>query len=145
MLHHFLTAFLIYFSYTLHQIPIGSIVMLIHDVTDLSVSVFKIFVDVTHYTLQFSAYFQMLFLWIYLRLYYFPIHIIRMILIEIQVFQDELYHHYFAFLIVSFLIILALLHAFWFHIMVKGFLRGLRNKDWRDTIRMEYVVNRSSN
>jgi hypothetical protein len=59
---------------------VGAAVMLVHDVTDLSVSIFKLLVDVTHYVIQFSAYFQMLGFWIYLRLWYFPFHIIGTII-----------------------------------------------------------------
>ncbi len=120
MLHHSLTAVLIYFSYLLYFLPIGAVVMLIHDVTDLSVSVFKVLVDVTHYVIQFTAYFQMLFLWMYLRLYYFPVHIIMKIVRDIREWPQETYHGYFAVMVVLFLMGLAGLHAFWFYVMLKG-------------------------
>jgi hypothetical protein len=145
MLHHSLTAVLIYFSYVLHLLPIGAVVMLVHDVTDLSVSVFKVLVDVTHYVIQFSAYFQMLFLWMYLRLYYFPVHIIGTIIGEIREWPDETYHQYFAVTIVIFLMGLALMHVFWFYVMLKGIYSRVKKIDWRETISMESKVNRGAN
>ena len=50
-LHHLLTAALVFFSYILHFMPVGSAVMLCHDVTDLAVSLFKLTVDVTPFWL----------------------------------------------------------------------------------------------
>jgi hypothetical protein len=39
---------LIFFSYSLNMLPMGCIVMLVHDVTDLGVTLFKLTIDVTH-------------------------------------------------------------------------------------------------
>lgn len=47
-LHHLLTAALIFFSYSINQLPVGATVMLLHDITDLTVSFFKVTIDVTH-------------------------------------------------------------------------------------------------
>jgi hypothetical protein len=46
-LHHLMTWSLIFFSYSLNMLPMGCIVMLVHDVTDLSVTLFKLTIDVT--------------------------------------------------------------------------------------------------
>lgn len=46
-LHHFLTFTLILFSYVLNYLPIGAAVMVLHDVTDLGASIFKLTIDVT--------------------------------------------------------------------------------------------------
>ena len=46
-LHHLLTAALIFFSYTLNCMPVGAAVMILHDITDLAVSIFKLTVDIT--------------------------------------------------------------------------------------------------
>ncbi len=47
MLHHFMTWALIFFSYSVNMIPIGAAVMILHDVTDLTVTIFKLTIDVT--------------------------------------------------------------------------------------------------
>lgn len=78
-LHHYLTAALIYFSYSLNYIPIGAAVMLLHDVTDLTVSVFKLTIDVTPMAIQLSGYGLMVTSWVYFRIWFFPGHIISRI------------------------------------------------------------------
>lgn len=77
MLHHFLTLVLILFSYSVNFMPMGAVVMLIHDVTDLVVSVFKLCVDICSHTVQFCVYGVMFVSWIYFRLYIFPVYIIQ--------------------------------------------------------------------
>ncbi len=47
MLHHFLTFILILFSYVVNYLPVGAAVMILHDVTDLTASIFKLVVDIT--------------------------------------------------------------------------------------------------
>ncbi len=56
----------------------------------------------------------------YLRLYYFPVHIIGTIIEEIKEWPAETYHSYFAITIVIFLMGLAMMHFFWFYVMLKG-------------------------
>jgi hypothetical protein len=51
VLHHFLTFTLIFFSYLLNYLPIGAAVMVLHDVTDLIASFFKLMIDVTPFAL----------------------------------------------------------------------------------------------
>jgi hypothetical protein len=46
-LHHFLTLTLVGVSYSLNELPVGAAVMLLHDVTDLGMSICKITVDIT--------------------------------------------------------------------------------------------------
>ena len=57
--------------------------MLVHDVTDTAVSIFKITVDITHTWFQAFTYFIMFISWIYLRLYIFPVHIMTKLISEI--------------------------------------------------------------
>ena len=47
MLHHFLTFALILFSYSVNYLPIGAAVMFLHDITDLTTTIFKLVCDVT--------------------------------------------------------------------------------------------------
>ena len=56
VLHHFLTFSLILFSYVLNYLPIGAAVMLLHEVTDLFVSFFKLTIDVTPFPIQVYGY-----------------------------------------------------------------------------------------
>lgn len=76
MLHHFLTFILILFSYTCNYMVGGSIVMILHDGTDFTTTIFKLVVDVTPYYIQIPAYITMLVSWIYFRLWFFPVRLI---------------------------------------------------------------------
>ncbi len=75
-LHHFLTLILILYSYSTKFMPAGATIMFIHDITDSTVSIFKLCVDITAKWVQTAAYVLMLTSWVYFRLYIFPIHII---------------------------------------------------------------------
>lgn len=54
--HHLMTWSLIFFSYTLNMLPMGSIVMLVHDITDLTVTIFKLTVDIVPLWIQWITY-----------------------------------------------------------------------------------------
>lgn len=51
--------------------------MLIHDVSDTAVSIFKLCIDVTSTKIQAASYLAMIVSWIYLRLWFFPFHLIK--------------------------------------------------------------------
>lgn len=76
LLHHFLTFALIAFSYVSNFLPIGAAVMILHDLTDLTVSIFKLTVDVTPTVIEITGYVIMLTSWVYFRLWFFPVHVI---------------------------------------------------------------------
>lgn len=77
--HHFMTWSLIFFSYSLNMMPVGAAVMILHDVSDLSVTLFKLTIDWTSIYLQSFTYGSMLVVWMYLRLWYFPGYVIKRI------------------------------------------------------------------
>ena len=71
-LHHFVTLALVLMSYSCGAIPVGATIMLLHDITDLGVSVFKATVDVTPKKVQIAGFTGMVAPWIYFRLWFFP-------------------------------------------------------------------------
>ena len=79
LLHHFVTCALILFSYALNYMPIGAAVMILHDVTDLGASIFKLTIDVTPFVIQMLGYLTMLISWVYFRLWFFPLFVIKRI------------------------------------------------------------------
>lgn len=46
ILHHTLTLVLVLFSYIINFLPIGAVIMLVHDVPDVLISLFKITSDI---------------------------------------------------------------------------------------------------
>jgi hypothetical protein len=92
MLHHFLTFILILFSYTLNYLPVGATVMILHDVTDLTTTIFKLFVDVTPMFLQILSYILMTTTWVYFRLWFLPMHIIFQVIDETNNWQGKTFN-----------------------------------------------------
>lgn len=81
--HHLLTIVLISYSYFTNVIPIGAVIMLVMDFSDIFVCIFKMTVDVSD-ALQFPAFLGMLFSWIYLRMWHFPMYLIKEIWFQAQ-------------------------------------------------------------
>jgi len=76
MLHHMMTWALIFFSYSLNMLPIGAAVMILHDVTDLTVTLFKLTIDIFPTFIGGCFYGLMIVGWVYFRLWFFPAHVI---------------------------------------------------------------------
>jgi len=145
-LHHLMTWSLIFFSYSLNMLPIGAAVMLLHDLTDLACTLFKLTVDVTPIYVQGVTYIIMFFSWVYLRLWYFPVHVIRRV--HEECYEDMVCKNmqYPALnMLFAFLSGLCCLHVFWFYLMVKGLIRRSRSKtSFNDAVCMASSVNRTS-
>lgn len=75
LLHHLLTIALVSYSYSTNFLPIGAIVMILMDFSDVFVAMFKMAVDVNE-TMQNILFMLMFFTWFYFRIYYFPIYAI---------------------------------------------------------------------
>jgi hypothetical protein len=140
-LHHLLTAALVFFSYILHFMPVGAAVMLCHDVTDLAVSLFKLTVDVTPFWLQMCGYLQMVALWLYFRIWFFPVHVIGRILEEVTVWPEETFSYNICGMTIGFLMALACMHVFWLYIMVKGVMKRMRVANYQDVISLKTYEN----
>jgi TLC domain len=130
VLHHLMTWSLIFFSYSLNMLPIGAAVMILHDITDLACTIFKLTVDVTPFLVQGVGYISMLVSWVYLRLWYFPGHVIYRL-------HEECYfegkpcpnmHYQMLNMLYAFMTGLTCLHVFWFYLMIKGLVRRCRFK-----------------
>lgn len=124
LLHHILTLTLIVFSYTVNFLPIGAVIMYVHDLTDLFVCLFKLTCDTHSHRVQYSLFVCMLVSWFYFRLCFFPGMLIRRYYLEVYTSQDFVIQNIFMILF-CFLVGLFLLHIFWFHLMLRGLCRRL--------------------
>lgn len=75
--HHILTLVLILFSYSINFLPIGAVIMFVHDLPDIFVSIFKLTQDLIPMQIQFIINSSVILSWIYFRLYVFPMHLIK--------------------------------------------------------------------
>lgn len=82
LLHHFVTVFLVLFSYSMNYLPVGAVIMLIHDIPDVMLNCFRISMDCLSFKYYMSAYAGMVLSWLYFRIYFFYYWIIRVIEIE---------------------------------------------------------------
>lgn len=73
LLHHIMTMVLIGYSYYSNFIPIGSVIMLVMDFSDIFVALFKISIDVNE-SVQALFFYAMLGSWVYYRIWYYPMH-----------------------------------------------------------------------
>jgi len=128
VLHHLMTWSLIFFSYSLNMLPMGSIVMLVHDITDLVVTMFKLTIDVTPIAVSVSIYFAMLVSWVYFRLWFFPRHLIYHLYEECYETACPNVNYSMLNMLFAFISGLLCLHVFWFYLMVQGFIRRCRSK-----------------
>jgi TLC domain len=147
VLHHLMTWSLIFFSYSLNMLPMGCVVMLVHDVTDLSVTLFKLTIDVTPIYVQAITYGTMLVSWVYFRLWFFPRNIIYRLYAECYSGQYSCPNVNFSMLNMLFAFISGLLclHVFWFYLMVQGLIRRFRSKNFVNHISISGSVNRDTN
>ena len=114
----------------------GSIVMLVHDVTDLSVTLFKLTVDVTHISVQIVSYTTLLASWIYFRIWFFPCYIIYKLYEECyapgKICQNVNYSM--LNMLFAFISGLACLHIFWLFLLLQGLVRRVASKKFTDGV-----------
>lgn len=145
VLHHLMTWSLIFFSYSLNMLPMGSIVMLVHDVTDLSVTLFKLTIDITHIAVQVFSYISMLASWFYFRIWFFPCYIIYKLYEECygpgKICQNVNYSM--LNMLFAFITGLACLHIFWLFLMLQGLLRRFKSKKFAEGVSLGSSENRT--
>jgi ceramide synthetase len=136
---------LIIFSYSLNMLPLGCIVMLVHDVTDLTVTLFKLTIDITPMVVQVFTYLLMLGTWVYFRLWFFPVHLIYHLYWEC--YQEgsicPKVNYSMLNMLFAFICGLLCLHVFWFYLMIHGLVRRFRSKEgFSQEISLKSSVNR---
>lgn len=139
ILHHIITISLIVVSFLSKFIRIGSIILFIHDLSDIFLELGKVlFYIINNKKLhQYKIIVDLLFgvfaiVFFYTRLYIYPFVLLRSVFIEgYDNFKCEWYGCYFF---ASFLTLLQLLHIFWFALIMRMVIRlakGTMNKDER--------------
>eukprot|EP00051_Salpingoeca_urceolata_P005062 m.70067 g.70067 ORF g.70067 m.70067 type:complete len:294 (-) comp14034_c0_seq1:192-1073(-) len=121
--HHIVTILLIGFSYLYGYHGIGMLVLMCHDASDVFLEGAKLF-RYTQFELASTITFAMLIVsWVWYRLYLFPVFVIPSVVYESEVvlgYQITFYHFF-----VSWLMILQVLHVYWFVLILKVAQRSL--------------------
>jgi hypothetical protein len=132
-LHHISTAILCIASYLSGYVRIGSIVMYLHDISDIPLDLVRIFAHLNWETAQVIAFAGTVLLWLYWRLFYLPIDVLWNIAyyskdptaemdceIGTCTFQQLPQRYFFLLLLGS----LQVLHVIWFYqLMKKGYVK----------------------
>mmetsp|Transcript_4972 Transcript_4972/g.10893 ORF Transcript_4972/g.10893 Transcript_4972/m.10893 type:complete len:320 (-) Transcript_4972:287-1246(-) len=118
LLHHMTTLFLLVFSYMMNFARVGSLVLFVHDVSDVPTYLAKIFVDSKYKVMTFLCLLMMLASWGYLRLYVFPMYIINSTMFEsVEVLRREDIIGWYFFN--GMLCILCVLHVYWYSMFIR--------------------------
>ncbi len=123
VLHHMMTWALIHFSYATNIIPVGAAIMLIHDASDIPVTVLKLVVDITNKQIEVFVFVILFTSWCYLRLWVFPFKLIHRLVEECYYHDHPALNFSVVHMIVFFLCSLVALHLFWTWLMIKGVMK----------------------
>lgn len=130
LLHHIVSCFLTLYSYLLGYTRIGSLVLLLHGVVDIFIFASKAFVDTPHIRVIAVLYLALVLSYFYFRIYIFPVYIMRSAWVEsVDVTGNFPYAWGFA----NFcLVVLLLLHMYWFGLIGRMGLTFRRTGEARD-------------
>lgn len=118
LLHHLVTLFCLVFSYVVNYVRIGSLVLLLHGMTDVVIYFSKAVVDTTLTSISKLSYVILLISYGWLRVYVFPMYVMHSAWVESRqsVAMSDLYGwRFFNFM----LCILYMLHVYWFGLIMK--------------------------
>ncbi|KAJ6652160.1 hypothetical protein lerEdw1_013144 [Lerista edwardsae] len=132
IVHHAITIFLICFSYCANYIRIGTLVMVIHDVSDCVLELTKIFNYLKWRQICDFLFIVFSTLFLFTRLVVFPYKV----LYNTYYYSMELFQPFFGYYLMNaLLMILQLLHVFWscliIHMVYRFILCGTMEKDLR--------------
>eukprot|EP00928_Gymnodinium_smaydae_P038134 TRINITY_DN26358_c0_g6_i1.p1 TRINITY_DN26358_c0_g6~~TRINITY_DN26358_c0_g6_i1.p1 ORF type:complete len:331 (+),score=71.77 TRINITY_DN26358_c0_g6_i1:76-1068(+) len=118
LLHHIVSSSLVFFSYMLNYLRIGSMVLFIHGSTDVLIYLSKVFVDTPYIKCTGMAYFGLLVSYAWFRIYVFPAFVLRSSWVESRQYLKG--NDLFGWGYMNFgLIVLLTLHMYWFGLIVK--------------------------
>ncbi|KAK3108214.1 hypothetical protein FSP39_003331 [Pinctada imbricata] len=132
VVHHFVTLMLMFFSYGLNFIRVGTLVLVVHDASDFWMAAAKMAKYSKHQSTCEGCFVMFVITWIISRLIIYPFRVIYTSLIEIYYILPWFISHAFFNLL---LLVLQVLHIIWsymiFRILLQKFQHGALKKDVR--------------
>merc|ERR1712048_958919 len=116
LLHHIIACALVYYSYMLNYVRVGSLVLLLHGVTDILIYFSKAIIDTPANRLTAISYVALVISYAWFRIYIFPVYIMQSAWIESIRVGEEIYG--WGFLNFA-LCVLCMLHIYWFGLIVR--------------------------
>mmetsp|Transcript_46066 Transcript_46066/g.128022 ORF Transcript_46066/g.128022 Transcript_46066/m.128022 type:complete len:328 (-) Transcript_46066:92-1075(-) len=118
LLHHLVTCCMIFFSYMLNYVRVGSLILFLHGATDVFIYASKVFVDTPFLRCTGFFYFGLVLAYAWLRIYVFPAYVMKSSWVEsvTEARGGNLYG--WGFLNFG-LIALLTLHMYWFGLIIK--------------------------
>lgn len=123
LLHHVATLALVAISFTTRFCAIGTVIVAMHDLSDVLFEIAKLYVYVKNELLANVWFAAWVLSWILLRLTYFPLFVLRASVYKSSSMLGS-YPHYFTCSMM--LIILQILHIFWFFMIASMIVRLAR-------------------
>ena len=133
LLHHFLAASLILFSMTCNEIIAGTIILIVHDFSDIFLASCRAVFDIKLPNKNFIAVPLVvitLFMWIYMRIIVFPFCLLANVYINKPSVHDEwhmIYYPYMYLLLMAF--VLFGMHIYWTYFILKSIVNSLNKGD----------------
>uniref|UniRef100_A0A803NL87 TLC domain-containing protein n=1 Tax=Cannabis sativa TaxID=3483 RepID=A0A803NL87_CANSA len=130
MSHHVITVILIWFSYFTRFFRIGSIILALHDASDVFMEAAKVF-KYSEKELGASVFFGCFAVsWLILRLIYFPFWIIRSSSYDLCKYLrlSEAFHRFMYYVFNTMLLMLLVFHIYWWVLICAMIQRQLKNR-----------------
>jgi ceramide synthetase len=135
LLHHFVAATLILFSMMCNEITAGSMILIVHDMSDIMMAFGRAYCETKYETKKKTAsiYVGMTLVWIYLRILVFPFCLLANVYANKPTPQDEWHIISFEY---GYLLLMAFvlygMHLFWTYFLIKLGVRSAQGKTLRN-------------
>jgi len=122
LLHHFVAATLILFSMMCNEIAAGTMILIIHDLSDIFIALGRAFIETKYESKKKTAaiFIIMTTIWVYMRILVFPFCLLANVYAHKPTPQDEWYMISFEY---SYLLLMAFvlygMHIFWTYFMLQ--------------------------
>jgi len=133
LLHHFLAASLILFSMTCNEIIAGTIILIVHDSSDIFIALSRAIFDIElpfKSLVSIPMVFVAVLTWIYMRIIVFPFCLLANVYINKPTIHDDwhmIYYPYMYLLLMAF--VLFAMHIYWTYFILKSVVKSLVKGD----------------
>lgn len=121
LLHHSMTVCLVSLSYLMNYQNISHLILYTHDLSDLFVCLSRTLMDTKHKKFTFVSYIAIMISWFYMRLFIFPLDLIR-----VGAYEGPIHEIYGLPVMSAMVHVLLILHIYWYILLIKMGLRFMK-------------------